>query len=62
MIDYARPLLMAEKQLKDMHDACLDKKFKAAIEHGLAAIAETKLAVNSIYFIIEEEEARRGVQ
>lgn len=54
MIDYAYPTMMAEKALKDLHDAMLRRRYEEAIEAGFKAIAEAKLAINAIRHTIEE--------
>tara|TARA_R110000772_G_scaffold256539_2_gene373120 strand:- start:201 stop:410 length:210 start_codon:yes stop_codon:yes gene_type:complete len=48
MIDYAYPCMMAEKALKELHSAMLDREFDVAKEAALTALAETKLALNAI--------------
>lgn len=48
MVDYSYPMLMAQKALKDAHDAVLEKDFDKAIEHAMVALAETKLTLNAI--------------
>lgn len=55
MIDYAHPTMMAEKALKDLHNAMLNREFEAAIEHGMTALVEVKLAINSIKHTIETQ-------
>lgn len=55
LIDYAHPCMMAERALKDLHDAMLMKKYDEAIEHGLRALAEVKLTINSIKHVQEQE-------
>ena len=47
-IDYAYPCMMAERDLKDGHDAMLDRGYDEAIEHTLKAMAEVKLMLNAI--------------
>lgn len=48
MIDYAYPCMMAERALKDAHDAMLDREYDKAIERTLEAMAEVKLMLNAI--------------
>lgn len=48
IIDYAHPCMMAEKALKDLHNAMLEKKYDEAMEHALHAIAEVKMTYNAI--------------
>lgn len=62
LIDYAKPMMMAEQAMRRMHDACLLRQYKHAAEEGLNAIADLKLAVNSIIHIMEEEAKQNGVQ
>lgn len=57
MIDYAMPTMMAEKALKDLHNAMLDGKYDAALEHALQAIVEAKLAYNAI-IVMQENDPR----
>ena len=54
MIDYAYPFMMAEKALKDLHDAMLQKRFADALEHGFKAMVETKMAINAIKHEMEK--------
>lgn len=37
VIDYAYPTMMAERALKDMHNAALERKWEKAQEHALEA-------------------------
>ena len=48
LIDYAYPMLMAERKLKDAHDALLHRDFDKGIELLLDASVEVKLAINSV--------------
>jgi hypothetical protein len=48
MIDYAYPCMMAEKALKEAHNAMLEGKYDVAIEAGLKALAETKLMITAV--------------
>ena len=59
MIDYAYPILKAEQALKELHNAMLRKEYSKAIEVGLVAIAETKLAINAIKHEHESTSANR---
>jgi hypothetical protein len=56
MVDYAYPCMMAERALKDAHDAMLERDFDAAIEHTLKAMAEVKLMLNAIKEMKEREQ------
>lgn len=55
MIDYAHPTMMAENALKELHKAMLDRHYEDAIEAGLQAIAETRLAIHAIRETISKE-------
>ena len=48
LIDYAHPMLMAERKLKDAHSALLRRDFDKGIEMLLEASVEVKLAINSV--------------
>jgi hypothetical protein len=56
MVDYAYPCMMAERALKDAHDAMLDRGYDEAIEHTLKAMAEVKLMLNAIKEMKEREQ------
>jgi hypothetical protein len=55
LIDYAHPTMMAEKALKELHNAMLRREFGAAIEHGMTALVEVKMAINAIKHTIETQ-------
>ena len=59
MIDYANPCMMAETALKCAHHAMLDKDYDHAIHEGLIAITETKLMINAIKLMKEQDDALR---
>lgn len=59
MIDYAYPMMMAEKALKEAHNRLLDKKFDAAIDELIVAITETRLALNATKHMKEQHDALR---
>lgn len=48
IVDYAYPCMMAEKALKELHQAMLQNDIDAALEHALTAMAEAKLTYNAI--------------
>ncbi len=48
LIDYAMPCMNAERALKDLHNAMLERKYDEAIQFALQALAETKLTLNAI--------------
>ena len=55
IVDYARPCMEAETALKQLHLAMLEKDYKAAAEHALRAIVETRTTLAAIR---HEEEMR----
>ena len=48
IMDYAKPLILAEKALKDMYNAALEGRLDTARDEGLAAITEIRLALAAI--------------
>lgn len=58
IVDYARPAMMAEKALKDMHNAMLEHKYDSALAFALQAIVESKIAYNAIK---HEKETRNAM-
>ncbi len=48
IVDYAKPLILAEKALKDMYNAALEGRLDTARDEGLAAITEIRLALAAI--------------
>ena len=60
MIDYAHPTMMAEKALKKLHDAMLERNYEQALEQALVAITETKLTLNAIRHEKEKQVQTQG--
>jgi competence transcription factor ComK len=48
LIDYAHPAMMAEKAMKDLHEAMLEKKYDQALEFARKAQVEIKMTYNAI--------------
>ena len=57
IIDYAHPMMMAEKHLRVAHDALLEKDSDVALGELMQAIVEVKLAMNCIK-LMEEKNGR----
>lgn len=57
VIDYAYPCMMAEQALKELHQAMLAKDYDAAIEAAHKALVETKMTLNSVVLMKEQEDA-----
>jgi hypothetical protein len=61
VIDYAMPTMMAEKALRDLHNAALNKEFDKAIEFALEAAVQCRMA-NAALRQMQKEERRRDRQ
>lgn len=48
MIDYAYPCMMAEKALKDLHNAAIEGRLEDALEHALEAITQARLTYQAL--------------
>jgi hypothetical protein len=48
VIDYAYPTMMAERSLKELHNAMLENRLDDALLAGLNAIVEVRLALAAI--------------
>jgi hypothetical protein len=61
MIDYAYPTMMAEKALKELHEAMLARKFESAREAALRCMSEAKIAYHMICLMEEENAGEASV-
>lgn len=59
MIDYAYPTMMAEKALKELHEAMLARKYESAKEAALRCMSECKIAYHAIT-VMEEDNVRQA--
>jgi len=50
--------MMAEKALKDAHNATIESRIDEAIEHTYKALVETKIMLNSLKHMKEKEDER----
>ncbi len=57
LIDYAYPMMMAERAMHKAHDAMLNREYDQAIEQMLVAISEAKMTLNSIVHMKEQDHA-----
>ena len=48
ILDYARPLIVAERALRDMYNDALHRNYDGAHEKGMQAIVEIRLALAAI--------------
>ena len=55
IVDYAMPCMMAEKALKQAHEAVLENDFDVAIEKTLQAIVEARLMMHSLQVMKEKQ-------
>ena len=59
LIDYARPLMMAERALKKAHDYLLDRDYELALDQLKLAIVETRAASVATFHLQENSDALR---
>lgn len=59
MIDYARPCMMAEKALKELHNAMLNNDHATAMKAGMDAMVEVRMTMNAINHMKEQQNALR---
>lgn len=59
LIDYAYPMMMAERKLKDAHWALLDNNYDVGIDRLIEVVAEVKIALNSAKHMKEQRDALR---
>lgn len=59
MTDYSYPTMMAERSLKDLHNAMLENRYEDAVMACLNAIVEVRLALAAIKDMRRVEEERR---
>ena len=59
MIDYARPCMMAEAALKNLHWAAIENDLDTAMEHCLIALTETRMTLNALRHMKEQQDALR---
>lgn len=48
MIDYSYPCMMAERALKDLHNAAIEGRLDDALEHALEALSEVRLTYQAL--------------
>lgn len=55
VVDYAMPLIKAEKLLRQIHDKCLDKQYREAGDLVALAITELRVLTASLAIMSEKE-------
>jgi hypothetical protein len=56
--DYAMPTMLAEKALRDLHNAALNREFDKAIEFALEAAVQCRMASAALWAMDGEEKRR----
>lgn len=56
--DYAMPTMLAERALKELHQAALSRDFNKAIEKALEAAVYCRSASAALWAMAEEEKKR----
>ena len=59
MIDYAYPMMMTEKAIKEAHNCMLENDYDTAVEQMITAMIEAKMTINSIKHMKEQRDALR---
>ena len=58
VVDYAYPAIMAERALKRVHDAALDKDFDLAMDEAVNAMAQMRKLHNALWFMQNKAELK----
>ena len=58
LVDYAYPCMKAERGLRNLHEAVIDRRLNDAIECGLLALADLKLTINALKEMKAKEDAQ----
>lgn len=56
LVDYAAPCMAAEKALKDLHNAILERDYEKAYNKGLDALVEVRMTLNAIRHALHTEQ------
>ena len=60
MIDYAYPTMMAERALKQLHDAMLERKYDAAKEAASYCVEQVLIAKEAIGLMETKQNAKQA--
>lgn len=55
LIDYAHPMMMAERNLRDAYNALIEGNLELGEEHLLAGLVEVKMALNAVKHMKETQ-------
>lgn len=56
LIDYAYPMMMAERNLKNAHEKLLEGKYDEGIEGLMQALVEVRIAIHSVRHMRGEQQ------
>ena len=59
LIDYAHPMMMCEKAMKNAHSYLLEGDYVLAMDQLTLAMVEAKMALNSVRHMLEQQDALR---
>ena len=59
LIDYAYPMMMVERRLREAHDALLERNYNIGLDRLLECVVEAKIAANSVRHMKEQQDALR---
>lgn len=59
IVDYAYPAMMAERALKQMHEAALNKDYETAMNEVVNAIEQMQYLHTALWVMQEREESRK---
>lgn len=55
LIDYAHPMMMAERKLKDAYNALIEGDLEMGEKHLLDAVVEARMALNALKYMRENQ-------
>ena len=59
IVDYAYPAMMAERALKRLHEAALNKDYEAAMDEVVKAIEQMQYLHTALWVMQDREESRK---
>ena len=59
LIDYAYPMMMVERKLKEAHNALLEHNYNIGLDRLLECVVEAKIAINSVRHMKEQRNGLR---
>ena len=55
LIDYAHPMMMAERNLRDAYNALIEGDLEAGEKHLMDVVVETRMAMNAVKHMRENQ-------